>query len=234
MSTWNEALRLDPCAAVVLVASRRCSRSSPRCCRAMSLKTQIGEQIARWTGRDVSLARRAPDQPLPAAQRHAGRRAQSAGRPAWTMPQILSMDRLKGTIRLLPLIIGRVEINSFTMVRPLVRLVRDKAGTRNWEFNSGAAALQLAFAGDVPLGKFHARGGHRPLRGPASGDSGAARFGQSHGRLDERAQADRGRRVGHLARRAGDVFRQRRIALRLPQRRRDAGARRASTRRRSA
>ena len=40
------------------------------------------------------------------------------------------------------------------MVRPLIRLVRDDRGERNWEFDSGAAALQLAFAGDVPLGEF--------------------------------------------------------------------------------
>ena len=68
--------------------------------------------------------------------------------------EIVSMDRLTGTIRLLPLIIGRVEIGSFTMVRPLIRLVRDDDGARNWVFDSGAAALQLAFAGDVPLGDF--------------------------------------------------------------------------------
>jgi uncharacterized protein involved in outer membrane biogenesis len=47
-----------------------------------------------------------------------------------------------------------VEIESFAMVRPLIRLVRDENGTRNWEFDAGAAALQLAFAGDVPLGDF--------------------------------------------------------------------------------
>ena len=78
------------------------------------------------------------------------------------------MDRLTGTIRLLPLIIGRVEIGSFTMVRPLLKLVRDDRGARNWAFDSGAAALQLAFAGDVPLGDFALAGRHAPLRGPAA------------------------------------------------------------------
>ena len=80
--------------------------------------------------------------------------------------EIVSMDRLTGTIRLLPLIIGRIEVGSFTMVRPLVRLVRDDEGRRNWEFDSGAAALQLAFAGDVPLGDFSLEDGTRHLRGP--------------------------------------------------------------------
>ena len=67
---------------------------------------------------------------------------------------IISMERVRGTVRLLPLVIGRVEIASFTVVRPLIRLVRNVEGDRNWEFDSGAAALQLAFAGDVPLGDF--------------------------------------------------------------------------------
>ena len=154
------------------------------------LKTRIGEQIAGWTGRDVSLRGEPRDRLLP-AERHAGRRARSAGRPAWTTPQIISMDRLTGTIRLLPLIIGRVEVDSFTMVRPLIRLVRDADGRRNWEFDSGAAALQLAFAGDVPLGEFRVEGGTVALRGPRTGDDRAARFRRSHRRMDERAQADR-------------------------------------------
>src|SRR5690606_14545879 len=76
-----------------------------------------------------------------------------------TDAQILSMDRLIGTIRLLPLIIGRIEVDSFTMVRPLVHLVSDENGRRNWKFDSGAAALQLAFSGDVPLGAFRLDGG---------------------------------------------------------------------------
>jgi uncharacterized protein involved in outer membrane biogenesis len=45
------------------------------------------------------------------------------------------------------------------MVHPLIRLVRDEGGARNWAFDAGAAALQLAFAGDVPLGDFELRDG---------------------------------------------------------------------------
>jgi AsmA protein len=67
---------------------------------------------------------------------------------------IITMERLEGTVRLLPLVIGQVEIASFRIVRPLVHLVREAGGARNWTFDSGAAALQLAFAGDVPLGEF--------------------------------------------------------------------------------
>jgi AsmA protein len=122
-----------------------------------TLKTRIGEQIAGWTGRDVSLR---GDPKIGLFPLRVTLDDVEVGGPAgMDDAEILSMDRLTGKISLIPLIIGRVEVDSFTMVRPLIRLVRDRAGRRNWEFDSGAAALQLAFAGDVPLGSFRVEGG---------------------------------------------------------------------------
>ncbi len=123
-----------------------------------TLKTRIGEQIAAWTGRDVSL-RGEPDIDFFPRLTVTLNDVAVGGPNDMSDAEILSMDRLEGTIRLLPLVIGRVEVGSFTMVRPLIRLVRDGSGTRNWAFDSGAAALQLAFAGDVPLGDFRIEDG---------------------------------------------------------------------------
>lgn len=122
------------------------------------LKTQIGQQIAGWTGREVSL-RGEPRIDIFPKLSVTLNDVHVSGPAGMDDAEIVSMDRLTGTIRLLPLIIGRVEIDSFTMEHPLVRLVRDEAGHRNWAFDAGAAALQLAFAGDVPLGVFHVEGG---------------------------------------------------------------------------
>jgi AsmA protein len=118
-----------------------------------SLKTGIGEQIAAWTGRDVSL-RGEPELSLFPDLTVTLKDVQVGGPSGMDEAEIVSMDRLTGEIRLLPLVIGRVEIGAYRMVRPLIRLVRDDTGARNWAFDSGAAALQLAFAGDVPLGNF--------------------------------------------------------------------------------
>ena len=109
------------------------------------------------------------------------------------------------------------------MVRPLVRLVRDDEGHRNWDFDSGAAALQLAFAGDVPLGDFALEGGTVIFEDRQSGVSERLDSVNLAHRLAERAPAARRRRVGHLARRAGDVLgRSADGAVSLPERRRDA------------
>jgi AsmA protein len=134
------------------------------------LKTQIGRQIAGWTGREVSL-RGEPEIDIFPKLSVTLNDVQVSGPPEMTDAEIVSMDRLTGTIRLLPLIIGRVEIDSFTMEHPLVRLVRDEQGHRNWAFDAGAAALQLAFAGDVPLGVFHVEGGTLVYEDRATGET---------------------------------------------------------------
>jgi uncharacterized protein involved in outer membrane biogenesis len=133
------------------------------------LKTRIGEQIAGWTGRPVTLGGepRIGLFPLSVTLDDV-----AVGGPAeMGDAEIISMDRLTGRVRLIPLLIGRVEIDSFTMVRPLVRLVSDEEGRRNWEFDSGAAALQLAFAGDVPLGEFRLEGGTLAYENRRTGES---------------------------------------------------------------
>ena len=122
-----------------------------------ALKARVGEQIASWTGRDVSV-RGDPEIgffPLSVTLND----VRVGGPQGMSDAEILSMDHLTGTVRLFPLIIGRIDVGSFTMVRPLIKLVRDEADRRNWDFETGAAALQLAFEGDVPLGDFSLEGG---------------------------------------------------------------------------
>lgn len=118
-----------------------------------ALKTRLGEQVAAWTGREVSL-RGDPELSF-FPELTVTLRDVAVGAPGGMEDaEIAFMDRLEGTVRLLPLFIGRVEIASFRLVRPRLKLVHDETGRRNWQFDSGAAALQLAFAGDVPLGNF--------------------------------------------------------------------------------
>jgi len=155
MSRWMKRLAFFLAAVVLAVAAVFLLIGSllPR----DALKTHIGEQIAGWTGRDVSLR---GDPQIGLFPLRVTLDDVEIGGPAEMQDaEILSMDRLTGTIRLVPLLIGRIEIDSFTMVRPLIHLVRDREGRRNWVFDSGAAALQLAFSGDVPLGEFRLEDG---------------------------------------------------------------------------
>lgn len=117
-----------------------------------TLTARVGQQISAWTGREVSL-RGEPEFDFFPQLIVSIREVEVAGPDGMTDAEIMSMERLEGRVRLWPLLIGEVEIGSFTMVRPLIRLVRE-GGAKNWAFDSGAAALQLAFAGDVLLGDF--------------------------------------------------------------------------------
>ena len=118
-----------------------------------ALRARMAEQIAAWTGRDVSL-RGEPELSFFPRLTVTLNDVRVSGPAGMDDAEILAMQRLTGQVRLLPLIIGRVEIGSFEMMQPVIRLVHDHDGARNWVFDSGAAALQLAFAGDVPLGDF--------------------------------------------------------------------------------
>ncbi|WP_161142421.1 AsmA family protein [Propylenella binzhouense] len=122
------------------------------------VKTRVAEQVSAWTGRDVSV-RGEPEFRLFPEPSVTLRDVRVDGPPGMREGAILTSDELTGTIRILPLVLGDVEIKSFNMVRPVVTLVRDETGRRNWVFDAGAAALQLAFAGDVPLGHFRIEDG---------------------------------------------------------------------------
>ena len=117
-----------------------------------ALQTRLGEIIASWTGRDV-IMRGAPEIDLFPRLTVTLRDVTIGGPPTMDDADLIHMDWLRGAIRVLPLLIGRVEIDSFEMRRPVLTLVEDGAA-RNWNLDTGAAALQLAFAGDVPLGTF--------------------------------------------------------------------------------
>lgn len=118
-----------------------------------TVKTRVAEQISAWTGRAVSLRGEPVIRLFPSPSVTLSD-VRIAGPDGMADIDVVQMEALRSSLRLLPLVVGRVEIDSFEMVRPRVRLVRDEAGQRNWIFDAGAAALQLAFAGDVRLGAF--------------------------------------------------------------------------------
>ncbi len=122
------------------------------------LRGRLAEQIASVTGRDVSLSGEPAIRFFPEIRVTVNNLA-IAGPPGMADDGFLTMKALTGTVRLLPLIIGRVEFRSFKLDQPVVRLVRDAQNRRNWNFDTGAAALQLAFSGDVLLGRFELNDG---------------------------------------------------------------------------
>ncbi|MBK1622886.1 AsmA family protein [Afifella marina] len=116
------------------------------------VKRRVAEQISAWTGREVSLEGEAVITLLPRLSVKL-KDVEIAGPPGDDTP-FVQMAFLKASVRLLPLLIGEVEIEDFTIVSPVISLRRAADGAESWDFDTSAAALQLAFAGDVRLGSF--------------------------------------------------------------------------------
>jgi AsmA protein len=110
----------------------------------------VERQLAGWTGRDIAFDGHAELELLPAPSLilHDLR---LAGPPGGDGTDILTARTVRADIRILPLLIGRISLSALTLDDSHVRLVNGKQGQRNWRFDGGPAAVQLALSGDLPF-----------------------------------------------------------------------------------
>jgi uncharacterized protein involved in outer membrane biogenesis len=94
-------------------------------------KQKIAAQIAEWTGHPVSFAgeprvKLFPFLSLTIENAHIGSPDDAAGEP------FVSMDRLTCKLRLLPFLLGQVDVAEFQLVRPHFRLAIAPDGGASW------------------------------------------------------------------------------------------------------
>jgi uncharacterized protein involved in outer membrane biogenesis len=103
-----------------------------------SQKDRIVQAVRRATGRELTLAGPIRIQwglgPVLEAQD-----ASFANMPGGTRPQMAVVARVEARLDLLPLLTGRVEIASVTLVRPDILLETDASGRGNWQFDRPVA-----------------------------------------------------------------------------------------------
>ncbi len=104
-----------------------------------SQKDRIVQAVRRATGRDLTLAGpiRVDWGLAPVLEAEDVSLANMAG---GTRPQMAVVARVEARMDLLPLLTGRVEIASVTLVRPDILLETDANGRGNWQFNRPSAA----------------------------------------------------------------------------------------------
>jgi len=127
-----------------------------------AVSARISEQIEQWLGRPVTFDGDPVISLYP--------------RPTVTIEHVvigdalgngvplIEVERVIGTVALLPLILGRVEISAFELLRPVINLEVDAAGESNWVVREGTIGARLAEAQapeategvppDVTLGRF--------------------------------------------------------------------------------
>lgn len=92
------------------------------------VESQLSEQ---FDGRDVSIGDHGIRFGFPLRIRAENVRIANA--PWAEQENMLELDRLDLRLRLLPLLAGNIDINSLTLERPVVHLVRQEDGTSNWD-----------------------------------------------------------------------------------------------------
>jgi uncharacterized protein involved in outer membrane biogenesis len=102
-------------------------------------KQKIAAQIAEWTGHPVGFAgeprvKLFPFLSLTIENAHIGDPDNAAGEP------FVSMDRLTCKLRLLPFLLGQVDVAEFQLVRPHFRLAIAPDGGASWLIKGSGAA----------------------------------------------------------------------------------------------
>ena len=117
------------------------------------IKQRIAERISSATGRTVTLA----GEPSLSIYPHL---AVTIDRLTIANPEgmgddpFVVADEVTTRLRLLPLLIGRMELDAFELVRPRVHLISDGDGRTNWVMPRDDADGRLAIA-DLALGWLH-------------------------------------------------------------------------------
>ncbi|MEZ5841545.1 MAG: AsmA family protein [Hyphomicrobiales bacterium] len=112
-----------------------------------AVKQQVAEQISAWTGAPVTLTGEPVITVFPdiTVKLKGVAIAGAGGRDA---PPLLTTEILRGSLRILPLLKGQIEVADFVMIRPRLDLAIDAEGHGNWEFAGGTIAAGLSSGGD--------------------------------------------------------------------------------------
>ena len=127
-----------------------------------TIRESIAAQLESWTGRKVTIAGQAQLSVFPTVSMRLS--GVSVGGPSGSdsADVLVAMDELDASVRLMPLLSGRVEVDRFALVRPRINLVVGRDGQPNWRLAARPAAA----------------GSAAPAAAPANAPGGAAPQGQ--------------------------------------------------------
>lgn len=124
---------------------------------AETYKEQITKQVQAVTGRRLTIKGDASVSVFPRIAIQVNDVSFSNAKGA-REAQMVTLSRLDVQLKLLPLLTGRVEIDSFVLVDPIIHLEVARDGTPNWRFQS-VAAPKAKTARPAPGGRPAAKGG---------------------------------------------------------------------------
>ena len=116
-----------------------------------AVKSTVEARLQDWTGRRVTLAGPAKLSLFPNLVAHI-ESVEIANIQGMGDEPLMRMEALQASVRLLPLLSGRVEIGKIELVRPQINLVVDQSGQSNWSVAADPAgpAASSATPADAP------------------------------------------------------------------------------------
>jgi len=124
--------------AIVLVLLVGAVVALPSLVPADKIKDEVVAQVKAATGRDLTIAGKVSVSAFPSLGVEVNNVALS--NPAgFSTKDLVRLGALDVKLKLMPLLSGRVEVDSFVLVDPVVTLEVDRKGKANWVFDSPAA-----------------------------------------------------------------------------------------------
>ncbi|CAA7626750.1 AsmA family protein [Magnetospirillum sp. SS-4] len=145
------------------------------------IKDEVVTGVKTATGRDLSIQGKVAVAVFPSLSVQVGNVALS-NPPGFSSKDLLRLGAVDVRLKLMPLLSGRIEVDSFVLVDPVITLETDRQGKGNWVFDAPAAE-----AGSPPEAKSTAKpGAAKPDEAPAAAGPSDLRLGDvriSNGRL---------------------------------------------------
>lgn len=116
---------------------------------AETIRDKVAQQIANWTGREITLAGPARLSVFPDLTVEIDEVAIANGPGLGDQP-LITTERLSGSLKLLPLLSGTIQVDSFVMLRPRIHLVVGEDGRTSWDFTDAPAAQPADPATSAP------------------------------------------------------------------------------------
>jgi AsmA protein len=121
------------------------------------VRQEVASQISELTGRPVMLRGDQALQMFPSPSVELSDIVVEGNLPGAENALVVA-ERLRGDVRLLPLLFGRIELSEFVLTRPTIRFLRTSEGQANWALDGSSllAALEPSRegAGGLQLGTF--------------------------------------------------------------------------------
>jgi AsmA protein len=102
------------------------------------IKDEVVAGVKSATGRDLSIQGKVSVSVFPALSVQVGNVA-LANPPGYSAKDLIRLGAVDVRLKLLPLLGGRIEVDSFVLVDPVIALETDRQGKGNWVFDTPAA-----------------------------------------------------------------------------------------------